>query len=160
SMVARRQTPRSLATRVDTDDIVQSVFRTFFRRIAIGHYHVPRGDDLWKLLLVISLNKVRALGAFHRAEKRDIGVTTELNERVAERTSVTGSDQTALKTLEMTIDELLKELPPSHAPIIKLRIQGNNVSEIAEQTTRSKRTVERVLQGFRERLATIVQQEV
>ncbi len=48
-----------LAGRVDADDIVQSVFRTFFRRVAKGDYEVPDGEELWKLFLVIALNKVR-----------------------------------------------------------------------------------------------------
>ena len=57
---------------VDPEDIVQSVFRTFFRRASLGHYTVPDGDEIWKLFLVIALNKVRAIGSFHRAAKRDV----------------------------------------------------------------------------------------
>src|SRR3954469_13337162 len=74
--LAAAQSSRELARRVDPEDIVQSVFRTFFRRANLGHYTVPDGEEIWKLLLVIALNKVRATGAFHRAAKRDVRRTS------------------------------------------------------------------------------------
>ena len=66
---------RTWRAAVDAEEIVQSVFRTFFRRAAHGHYSVPDGEEMWKLLLVIALNKVRAAGAYHRAAKRDMRQT-------------------------------------------------------------------------------------
>src|SRR5947209_2967579 len=67
-----------LAQRLDADDIVQSVFSSFFRRAREGHYEVPDGEELWKLLMVIALNKIRASGNFHRAARRDVGVTRQV----------------------------------------------------------------------------------
>src|SRR5947209_3624365 len=49
--LAAAQSSFNLARRVDPEDIVQSVFRTFFRRASLGHYTVPQGEELWKLLL-------------------------------------------------------------------------------------------------------------
>src|SRR5439155_9824678 len=65
--LAEKNRARDLASRVDAEDIVQSVFRIFFRRAAEGHYDVPAGEDLWKLLLVLALNKIRAQRVHHRA---------------------------------------------------------------------------------------------
>ena len=73
--LAAAQASPDLKQRVDPDDIVQSVFRTFFRRAAAGQYDVPAGDELWKLFLVIGLNKVRAVAAYHKAAKRDVRQT-------------------------------------------------------------------------------------
>src|SRR5258708_6129020 len=73
--LAASQSSADLARRVEPEEIVQSVFRTFFRRAAQGHYTIPDGEELWKLLLVIALNKVRAAGAHHRAAKRDVRLT-------------------------------------------------------------------------------------
>ena len=56
-MRCAQQKGADLAGRVDAEDIVQSVFRTFFRRAAAGHYAVPKGDELWKLFLVIGVYK-------------------------------------------------------------------------------------------------------
>src|SRR4051812_37943280 len=50
--LAEKQSGADLARRVDPEDIVQSVFRTFFRRAAHGQYDVPQGEEIWKLLLV------------------------------------------------------------------------------------------------------------
>src|SRR6516162_446720 len=105
ALVAAQSSP-DLARRVDAEDIVQSVFRTFFRRAAHGHYSVPDGEEIWKLLLVIALNKVRAAGAYHRAAKRDVRQTVggEAFDRALE--SQQGRDEDALAILKMVIDEL------------------------------------------------------
>ena len=42
--LATAQTGQDLKSRVDPEDIVQSVFRTFFRRAQEGHYEVPDGE--------------------------------------------------------------------------------------------------------------------
>src|SRR5205823_9703271 len=77
--LARANTSTQLARRVDAEDIVQSVFRIFFTAASQGLYDVPAGEDLWKLLLVIALNKIRAEGVFHQAAKRDVRATAELD---------------------------------------------------------------------------------
>src|SRR5437588_9272377 len=73
--LVKAKTSPDLARRVDADDLVQSVFRSFFQGVTHGHYDVPAGEELWKLFLVIALNKIRAAGNFHRAEKRDVRLT-------------------------------------------------------------------------------------
>src|SRR4051812_12456318 len=69
--LTQAQCSPDLARRVEVEDIVQSVFGSFFRRAGQGLYDVPAGEELWKLFLVIGLNKIRAKGAFHKAAKRD-----------------------------------------------------------------------------------------
>src|SRR3954462_4703931 len=72
---ARAKCGADLAARVDAEDIVQSVFGSFFRAAARGYYNVPSGEELWGLLLVIALNKIRAKGAHHRAARGDVHKT-------------------------------------------------------------------------------------
>jgi RNA polymerase sigma-70 factor (ECF subfamily) len=149
-MLSRAKCSPDLAARVDAEDIVQSVFRTFFRRAEKGDYNVPDGEDLWKLFLVIGLNKIQSLGTYHRAAKRDVRVSRG-GESVDYEAEV--SDATSLSILQMSIDEVLRELPEAHRDIIQLRIEGHEVAEIAERVGRSKRSVERILQEFRKQLA-------
>src|SRR5688572_4792353 len=73
--LARSKCSPALAHRVEPEDIVQSVFRSFFRKAAEGLYDVPEGEDLWKLFLVITLNKIYAKSVFHHARKRDVRLT-------------------------------------------------------------------------------------
>jgi RNA polymerase sigma-70 factor (ECF subfamily) len=154
-----KQSSKDLARRIDAEEIVQSVFRTFFRRAAHGHYTIPDGEEIWKLLLVIALNKVRAAGAYHRAAKRDMRQTMggEAFEHAIE--SEPCRDEGALTVLRMVIDQVLEGMPAANRLIIELRIEGYEVAEISEKVQRSKRTVERVLQGFRNRLQALIDED-
>lgn len=154
--LAHRQTATDLRSRLDPEDIVQSVFRTFFRHASVGHYQVPEGEELWKLFLVIALNKIRSTGAWHHAAKRDARVTVS-DEAITQQPS---EDENSLAILNLVIDDMLAAMPPSNQQIIKLRIAGQEVEEIARQVDRSKRSVERVLQEFRAQLGkTLTEQE-
>jgi RNA polymerase sigma factor (sigma-70 family) len=157
--VAAAQTSPALSQRVDPEDIVQSVFRTFFRRVTLGQYAVPEGDELWKLLLVIALNKVRATGSFHRAAKRDVKRTSAGEAFEVAVESQAGRDETALNVLRMVVEDLLRDLPEAHRRIIELRIEGHEVNEIATAVQRSKRSVERELQDFRKRLQALIDED-
>lgn len=151
--LARMQTGANLSARFDPEDVVQSVFRTFFRRAADGLYDVPPGEQLWQLLLVLALNKVRSLATFHRAQRRDVRRTTgqpDLVERLE-------ADQTPAQILELVVREVIGQLPANQQQIVELRIAGHEVAEIAAVTGRAKRSVERVLQKFRLRLAELIE---
>ena len=50
-----------LAGRVDGEDVVQSVFRTFFRRSARGEFLIDTSAQLWRLLVTLTLRKARGL---------------------------------------------------------------------------------------------------
>ncbi len=155
--VAKSQTSANLASRFDPEDVVQSVFRTFFRRATEGQYDVPEGEELWKLLLIISLNKIRALATFHKAAKRDVSTTVALSPGL--HGDVGANREQALCVLEMIIDEALADLPEVQREIIRLRIEGHGVEEISASTKRSKRSVERALQQFRSRLGRLLFEE-
>lgn len=156
--LARKQTSVELATRFDPEDVVQSVFRTFFRRASQGLYDVPAGEELWRLFLVISLHKIRELAAFHRAAKRDVATTTGSADLERSLKYEVGRDDTALGALQQVIDELLGELPATQKQIVELRIAGHDVDSIVQQTQRAKRTVERTLQQFRQRLREMLEE--
>ncbi len=155
--LTRRKSSSALACRLDPDDIVQSVFRNFFHAAREGGYDVPPGEDLWKLLLVIALNKIRARGTFHRAAKRDVRRTRRIegmDPYTLAKENYYG--QSAATFLRLVAEEALDQLPLLQRQIVELRIQGYQVHEIAERTGRSLRTVERTLQNCRKQLATLL----
>ena len=154
--LAQRNTALDLNRRFDAEDVVQSVFRTFFRRVQTGFYDLPAGDELWRLLLVISLNKIRTLAVYHRAQKRDVGATIAPDSELLSQLADKNADNLALASLKMVIGDVLSDLPEVQQQMIVRRIDGCQVEEIAAETGRSKRTVERVLQEFRERLRGII----
>ena len=157
--LAAGQVAPDLAPRVDPEDIVQSVFRTFFRRAAGGQYDVPEGEELWKLFLVIALHKIRSTAMAHRAAKRDVRATvTGLSDTPAGR-RLAAPDETPLTALRLVIDDMLDGLPGSMRAIVELRVEGYGVEEIAARTERSRRSVERALQEFRNRLSAVIHED-
>jgi RNA polymerase sigma factor (sigma-70 family) len=157
--LATRRSSSELGRRLDPEDIVQTVFRTFFRRVAEGSYDVPDGEEIWKLLLVIALNKIRDAAMYHKAAKRDVRRTSsgEANE-LAIRTAA-GKDEAAMAVLRMVVDDVLEGLPESHRRMIELRIEGHEVAEISREVGRSMRSVERALQDFRRRMGRLIHED-
>ncbi len=151
--LVRAHCSAELASRVEVDDILQSVFRTFFEGAREGRYEVPAGDDLWALLLVITLNKIHSLRDFHCAARRDV------------RRTAVGLEQAEFASppepslVQLAVRDALEELPERYQQIVKLRIEGHEIADIATQTGRSRRTVERVLQEVRQRLRSLVERE-
>jgi RNA polymerase sigma-70 factor (ECF subfamily) len=157
--LAQIQRGADLSSRFDPDDIVQTVFRTFFRRAAQGKYDVPEGGDLWKLLLVIAVQKIRDACSFHRAAKRDVRTTRSGEAFDRGVAHLPTQNETGLAELSMVLEEILGGLPATQRVIVELRIDGFQVDEIAEKTGRSRRTVERGLQEFRALLGAILQKD-
>lgn len=155
--LARAQFSAELARRLDVDDIVQSVFGSFFRRASEGCYDVPAGEELWKLLLVIALHKIRDQGSYHRAAKRDVRRT--IGGEGLEQTIPGPESEGEYAFLEAVVHDALDALQPLHRQVAELRMEGYEVAEIAHQVQRSKRTVERVLQEVRGQLDKLLGRE-
>lgn len=135
--------------RFDEDDVVQSIFRTFFQGAKRRAYTVPPDGELWGLLMVIGLNKVRAYVDHHRAEKRDV---SRDNDESSGHPAM-ARDETAADFLRLVVEEQVAGLPAANREMVQLRLMGYEVGEISTRTGRSRRTVERVLQDFRAGLA-------
>src|SRR5947207_198270 len=53
--LARSRLSKSLASRIDADDVVQSAYRSFFRIAGKGNVELLESGDLWRLLVRITL---------------------------------------------------------------------------------------------------------
>lgn len=149
--LARQYCTPNYAGRFDADDVIQSVFRAFFHGVRRQMYVVPPDGELWGLLMVLALNKVRNLVDHHQAGKRAVRNTASVPD--LETHPDLAADDSAAAFLRMVMDEQVAALPESNRIIIRLRTEGYEVGEIARETGRSRRTVERVLQDFRARLS-------
>lgn len=154
--LARAQLSTDLAGKVEVDDIVQSVFGSFFRGVSNDLYQVPAGEELWKLLLVIALHKIRNQGRYHHTAKRDVSRTASTEEIESALASRSEDDQADRAFLELVIEETLQKMSGQQRHIVELRMDGLDVMEIAEKLGRSKRTVERLLQQARGKLAVLL----
>jgi RNA polymerase sigma factor (sigma-70 family) len=150
--LARRRLSQRLASRVDPEDIVQSVFRTFFGRVKAGQFHVEHQDDLCKLLVRITVHKTLRQVEFHKAAKRDVtaeaGQDDEPQERLRELLTREPSPDAAAVFLDQ-LEHFLSGLKPQERQILELRLQGYSNEEIAEKLGTYDRKVRRILERIR-----------
>jgi hypothetical protein len=109
------------------DDTVIAFLRTLPRPPRPAAYDLPPGEDFWRLVL---------LDAWRQCQS---GLAPPVR-----------SEEEALALLRQRIEKVLHPLPPGHQEILRQRLAGADVNEIAQCCGRSKRSVERVLQEFRE----------
>jgi RNA polymerase sigma factor (sigma-70 family) len=145
--------PASFASRFDPDDVVQSVFRVMYQRIASRRYEVPADGDLWRLLAVLAANKMRDQIRHHKAAKRSVYQTA--GGENPDRATAWG-DEAAETHLRLAVEEHLAGLPAADRQVVALRMLGHTIDEIAAHSGRAVRTVERVLRHARERLAELL----
>ena len=136
---------------------MQSVFRIFLQRAQHGYYEVPSGEDLWGLLLVITLNKIRSLNEYHQAAKRDVRQTTSMSDDSKVVQASLRQDDSERRFLHLCIQEALETMAPEFKAVVELRLEGHEVAEIAQKLGRSKRTIERSLQEAFRRLRLILE---
>ena len=70
--MAHAQLPERLRKRFDPEDVVQSVYRSFFRRLQEGEFTFDDSHDVWRLLATMTYCKARNLVKFHQRHRRDV----------------------------------------------------------------------------------------
>lgn len=147
TVFARARLAPRIAARVDADDVVLSAYRSFFLRARDGRLTLDRGGDLWRLLVAITLNKVRRQVAFERAQKRSVDREQSLDSSadpaaLGDRRSPGPVE--ALAAAE-ELENIMARLTPFKRRILELRLLDCPTPEIAAETGRSERTVRRAL---------------
>lgn len=149
--LAHTRISSGLGQRVDAEDVVQSVYRSFFGKAADGGVILQRSGDLWRLLVAITVNKVRKNARFHRQQKRSIENERSLTSEeggVAVDITLLADDPTPEDAIAAT-DELalvMDTLNERNRQILELRLQGHVLEEISQTVGRSQRTVRRALE--------------
>jgi DNA-directed RNA polymerase specialized sigma24 family protein len=153
--VRRRMSP-ALARRLDPEDVVQSVYRSFFSRARDGQYIIERSGDLWRLLLGISFNKLQSQVEHHTAGKRSF---RKESHAAADADDVTGFHPAAggptvedVLAVSEELDRLVASLPERHREILDRRLRGESIPDIAAAVGRSERSIRRVLNACRDEL--------
>lgn len=149
---------RKLAGRVDGEDVVQSVFRTFFRRGTEGEFHIDSSAQLWQLLVRITILKARAKARHHTAAMRSTAAEDAETAALFDLTTPEPGPEDALVLIEQ-VDALLKNLPPLYGQLLGLRLHGHTATDAADELGVSRQTVHRALNLLQERLALMEKAE-
>jgi RNA polymerase sigma factor (sigma-70 family) len=142
--LARDKVAASPAYFADEDDVVQSALVSFINRAQKGQF--PRLDDrdsLWKLLITITLNKVRALA---RKEGRRIEILQREQENFLKgepsvEVAVEMADQIE-RLMSLLEDPMLREVAVA-------KLEGATNKEVSQRIGKSIPTVERKLRLVR-----------
>jgi RNA polymerase sigma factor (sigma-70 family) len=154
--LARARLSAKMAARVAPEDIVQSVYRSFFRRAKKGDFVAEPGSDLWRLLAAVTIHKVHKKVDYHQAAKRAIAKEEDLfaSQSFGVHPQFVCEEPTPNEAVLISeeVQGLLSELIPTHRQMIELRLEGYSTAEISEKTERTQVQVRRVLKRARDLL--------
>lgn len=144
----------------DSEDVAQSVFKSFIRLQADESLSFENWDALWGLLSLIAIRKCGHRVDYLRAACRDVArehsMMLDRNdlERSREDLQALSREPTPSHAamLSETLERLLEPLDDRDRVIARLALQGYSTAEIGAQVARSQRTVQRVLDRIRQNL--------
>jgi RNA polymerase sigma-70 factor (ECF subfamily) len=151
-----------LKGKVDAEDVVQSVFRTFCRRLDAGLIHSRDEAGLWKLLARITARKCHSQADQFFAAMRDVrreampaGDSSSVM-ALPEASAPEPTPDEAVALVEL-VERLRGELNSERKrQILDLTLQGYSVAEISDRVGFYERGVERVRAEIRQRLQELL----
>jgi RNA polymerase sigma-70 factor, ECF subfamily len=155
--LARTRLDSQIRQKLDPEDVVQSVYKSFFLRHAQGQFDLDSWDSLWTLLTVLTVRKCGRWAAYFQAECRD--VRAEATPRPGAESAGRGWEAldrepspAEAAMLAETVEELFRGLEGRERAIVSLGLQGYTAPEISGQLRRPERTVYRVLERVKKHL--------
>jgi RNA polymerase sigma-70 factor (ECF subfamily) len=148
--LAARKLPEQIRRRVDAEDVVQSVYRSFFQRLKEGRFSFDESADVWRLLAALTFQKATQAARYHQRHRRDVRRETFLH---SDTSGVTGSQEPPqhepgpedLAILVDYLEQLLARAPASYREMVIHRLNGDSIGEIAVKVKRSRRSVFRAM---------------
>lgn len=155
--LASRHLDRRMRPKVDPEDVVQSVFQSFFDRCRSDDIEFTGWDNLWAFLAVIAMRRCAWESRWHRAARRDVrreipDLTPQAEQHWLESFATRDeSPETALQLAD-TFSRVMVHLDDADRDVLRLALQGWTVGEISLELRRHPRAVYRVLQNLRQKL--------
>jgi RNA polymerase sigma-70 factor (ECF subfamily) len=151
-LLVQREMNRRYRRKEDPEDVVQSAFRTFFRRKAKGEFHIDGSGDLWRLLATITRRKL-----LKHVEKLGSGKRNPQREECVEADELRGRDPTPEEAAIVTdlIEAALAGRNETYAAVLHLRLKNCTEEEIAATLGYSRHSVRSKLNAIRQRLQSL-----
>jgi RNA polymerase sigma factor (sigma-70 family) len=160
--LARHHLDKKLLHREDEDDVLQSMYASFCIRQRRGSFVLSGRDDLWKLLVTVTLRKARNTARRHRQQTRDYrrercrdGWDPGQNGPADELLDVSGPKPDDAAAFNEELERGLRALgDPVLRRIALFKLEGFTNKEIAlELDNCTERTIERKLARIRNKWA-------
>jgi RNA polymerase sigma-70 factor, ECF subfamily len=155
--VAHHHIAARLQHKIDPEDVVQSVFKSFFLRQQADPLEVRDWDSMWGLLALITVRKCIKRVEYEQAGRRDARRETPLAADVGNSalewplTDREPSPEEGVILAEL-VEELLSSFDADDRAVIELSLQGYGTLEVSERLGRAERTVRRLREKARTRL--------
>jgi RNA polymerase sigma factor (sigma-70 family) len=157
--LARSHLSARIRSREDEEDVLQSMYKSFCIRQRRGDFDLANRDELWNLLVRITLRTARNVATRHLQGKRDVRrEEAEEADRSAEDAPGTILDQidsdgptpAEAALLNDALEHRFRKLSdPGLRQIALWKLEGYTNAEIAAQLDCTLRTVERKLERIR-----------
>lgn len=148
ALVQKRLSSR-LTRRLDPEDVIQSAYRSFFRKARDGDFTLQRSGDLWRLLAGITIKKTLKRVEKERAARRNPS-REECDVAVRETIEGDPSPEADIILIEQ-VEQFMNGLSSRDRRIVELRLQDENTEVIAKDVNVSEATVRRTLrQAYQE----------
>jgi RNA polymerase sigma factor (sigma-70 family) len=157
--LARARLDGLVRGKVGAEDVVQSVWRVFFRRCAEAEYDLENWDSLWSLLALITVRKCwrKIQEVIARPEVPYPGDADGSNTPWQPPGREPTPEEAAL--LADLLAEVMRGLEPKQRDVLELRLQGYTVREISARVGLTEYTVEYVLKRIRKRLKRLLDED-
>jgi RNA polymerase sigma-70 factor (ECF subfamily) len=151
--LAKRRIGQRMSSRFDPEDVVQSAFRTFFTRVKNDEFEFAHEDDLFKLLVRLTVRKTLRRIQYHRADKRNPEVEMGRQSDGSEIFAHVASGEPTAEVEVALLDEFEKfvgQLPDLDRQVLELKVQGYSTVEIADRLGTYDRKVRRIIERLQE----------
>ena len=156
--VASNRISARFRAKIAPEEIVQSVFASFFHRHRNQEFQFENWNELWGLMLKITVCKCADRIAEFRTLKRDVNrevASQSSGSEPAVFTSSTGPSAEEIAIFEDSLDQLFNRLNEQQQQVISLRLQGMSNLEISQLIGRTERSVYRILNQIKSIFSTI-----
>lgn len=153
--LAHKRLAPGIRQKVDADDVLQSVFKSFFHRHGLGQFQLEDWDSLWTLLTLITIRKCSSRVQYFLAASRSVQrETSAAGDESSTNWQPIADEPTPDEAAQLTetIEQVMRGMAKWECDILTLSLQGYSIEEIAPQVGRAQRTVERVRGRIKQRL--------
>ena len=155
-MLVRRNLDARIRRREGESDVLQSMYRCFCEKRREGELPLRSRDDLWRVLVHITMCKVKNKAKYHLAARRDyrleVGGAGSISGWMIEQMDESGPTPEEATILEEELHHWLIPLTEEQRRLALWKLDGYTNKEIGVMISRTERAVELKMRIIREKL--------